>query len=267
MKKNLRRIYKVIISDRLKQLERFVNTSGSKHKCNICGSSFGHFIKYQGGNRNIPEFRKKLDLVDSDRDNFGCPCCPSYDRERHLFMFFDALDLWEKVKSSRILHFAPEYHFSARIKSLNPKEYIMADYNPRKKEVQKVDATNIPFEKNSFDWVICNHVLEHIIDYRKAMEEIYRLLVPGGIAILQTPFSKILKNNFEDSNINTEEQRLFFYGEKDHFRIFSEEQFFDDLKETGFELKIIRNSDLFSAETCRYYGVNNREDLIQVVKN
>src|SRR5690606_14844364 len=108
-----------------------------------------------GGKKNIPEFRIKLELVDSDRDNFQCPNCPAYDRERHLFMYFDKLNFWEKIPLSHILHFAPEINLSKKITNLNPINYIKADFNPSQKDIKKIDATNIPFEANSFDLIIC----------------------------------------------------------------------------------------------------------------
>lgn len=266
LKKILKKGYRFFVEKPINNFRSIKNKKGSKHKCNICGNTFNTFIKYHGGNKNIPDFRKRLNLVDSDRDNFGCPYCPAYDRERHLFLFFDKLNFWKKFPSSRILHFAPEKNLSEKIKSFNPSQYIKADFAPREKDVKRIDATDIPFSNESFDMVICNHVLEHIPQYLKAIEEIHRVLKPNGIAILQTPYSKVLKRNFEDENLNTDEQRLFFYGEKDHFRIFSEENFFNDLQQAGFELDIKKNKDFFPKEFSFYYGVNLNEDLIQVRK-
>ena len=88
----------------------------------------------------------------------------------------------------------------------------------------------------------------------------------NGIAILQTPYSKLLKKNFEDCNLVTDEIRLYFYGREDHVRIFSEENLFNDLKDVGFKLNIIRNNKLFSNIECKYFGVNPKEDLIMVIK-
>ncbi|WP_185739494.1 class I SAM-dependent methyltransferase [Gramella sp. Hel_I_59] len=248
-------------------MSAYLNKRGGKRKCNICGNNFKEFIKYHGGNKRIPEFRKRLDLVDSDRDNFGCPYCYSFDRERHLFLYFDKLNMWEKLSNSRILHFAPEKNLHQKIEGLKPKKYVMADYVPKSDKIEMLDATNISYADNSFDFIICNHVLEHIPDYKRAMHEIYRVLASNGVAILQTPYSKVLSSNFEDENLNTEEQRLFFYGEKDHYRIFSEFEFFEDLKNEGFSLDIVKHTSVFSKDVSFYYGVNRKEDLIRVIKN
>lgn len=212
-------------------------------------------------------FMEALNMVGSDPKNFKCMYCGASDRERHLFMYFKKLELWNRIPSFSILHFAPERNLSERIKSLNPVEYIKADLFPKDETIQKVDATDIPFEVGKFDLIICNHVLEHIPDYRKALQEIYRVLKAGGVAILQTPYSKLLMKNFEDESINSPELQLFFYGQRNHVRVFGEQQFFSDLESVGFELNIISNDVYFTEEECFYYGVNKMEDLIMVRKS
>ncbi len=262
----IKKTYRFFIKRPVGKIKLIFNKIGKKRKCYVCGNTFNYFSKYGGGTKNIPEFHKRLNIVGSDIDNFGCPYCSSHDRERHIFMFFDAIELWTKIPNSQILHFAPERNLPKKIESLNPLKYIKADYNPKQENIEKIDATDIIFNNETFDFVICNHVLEHVPNYLKAMEEIYRVLKPGGIAILQTPFSKILSQNFEEKNINSDEQRLFFYGEKDHYRIFSEQNFYDDLEKIGFKLKIIKNSDFFNDKSSFYFGINKKEDLIQVIK-
>lgn len=266
-KKVIRKFYKIGFKTPVFKIKSFLNKRGKKHKCYVCGNTFNHFNKYHGGIKNIPEFRLKLNLVDSNRDSFGCPFCPAYDRESHLFMFFDKLNFWKQLPDFQILHFAPEKNLSEKIESLNPFKYIKADFNPIHEDIKMIDATVIPFENDSFDLVICNHVLEHIPNYLMAISEIYRVIKPNGIAILQTPYSKILSKNFEDHNINTDNLREFFYGEKDHYRIFSEQHFLNDLRNVGFNLKIIQNREFFDDKISLYYGVSNNEDLIQVIKN
>lgn len=205
-------------------------------------------------------------MVGSDVDNFGCLYCESHDRERHLFMYFDGLGLWEKVGGGRVLHFAPERWLATRIASLDPVEYVRADLHPRSDEVVAIDATALPHEDDHFDLVIANHVLEHIPNYGRALSEFHRVLKPRGVAILQTPYSRLLHNNFEDPNIDTEELRAFFHGKWDHVRTFSERELFGAIEAAGFCLQIIKHGDLFGPDQTFRYGVNPLEDLIRAVK-
>ncbi len=262
----LKSIYRFFFKRPIRKIRDVLNKRGNKRKCYVCENTFNHFSKYHGGWKNKPEFYTRLNMVGSDIDNFGCPYCSSHDRERHLFMFFDKIDLWKRMLNFNILHFAPEINLSKKINLLNPTKYIKADLYPKKENIDKIDVANIPYGDNAFDLVICNHVLEHVPEYYKAIKEIFRVLKPNGIAILQTPYSKLLNQNFEDKNINTDKEKLFFYSETDHFRIFSENHFLKDLKQVGFKLKILENSDYFDEKTSYYFGINHKEDLIQVIK-
>lgn len=257
---------KLTISYLLLLVKRILNGTGRARKCYICRRRFRYFTKYNGGVNKINELRRQLDMVGSDADNFGCMYCGSHDRERHLFMYFDELMLWDCICNRKILHFAPEKHLSARINQQNPAEYVKADLNPRKPDVQSIDATSIPFEADTFDCLIANHVLEHIPDYRKALSEFHRVLKPGGFAVLQTPFSKLLKGNFEDEGINTDKLRQLFHGQEDHVRTFGEHKFLESLVKTGFHLQLKKHSEYFKERTSQYYGVPLKEDLILVVK-
>ncbi|MDR0503158.1 MAG: methyltransferase domain-containing protein [Treponema sp.] len=246
-----------------------INLLGKRKKCYICKKSFFIFGKWRGGSKNISEYKKALLGVGSDSNNFSCFYCGCNDRERHLFMYFDKLNIWEKITDAKILHFAPERQLQKRIELLNPLQYIKGDLLKYGKDIQKIDATAIPFPDNTFDIIICNHVLEHVFNYKQALSEIYRVLKdsPGrGICILQTPYSRLLKNNFEDPGINTDELRNIFYGQEDHVRRFGEYTFFRSLEEAGFELNIVKHTGLFSENDAYYFGVNKNEDLIRVTK-
>jgi SAM-dependent methyltransferase len=233
-------------------------------KCYICGEQFEKFYKYhinKGNDRIISYYLP----VGSDTENFGCYYCKCNDRERHLFMYFDKLSFWDKFRDTKILHFAPESHISQKIKQLLPSEYIKCDLFPRE-DWRGIDITKIDFDDNYFDFLICNHVLEHVPDHLQALKEISRVLKKNGVAILQTPYSELLYSHFEDRNINTDELRLLFYGQEDHVRMISKRQFLDELSQF-FTLNIVKNQSLFSDDECFRYGVNKKEDLVMVINN
>ncbi len=242
-----------------------INKQIKTKKCYICGEQFRYFYKFRTDNKN-KKITKYLQMVDSDMENFGCHYCYCNDRDRHLFMFFDKLSFWDKFENAKILHFAPENPLTRKIGQLAPKEYIKCDLFPRQDDWKKIDITKIDFKDDHFDILICNHVLEHVPDYVQALEEISRVLKKGGIAILQTPYSELLYNHFEDRNINTDELRLLFYGQEDHVRVVSKRQFFDELSKY-FSLNIIQNKSVFSDNECFTYGVNSKENLIMVIND
>jgi SAM-dependent methyltransferase len=252
----------------LKSSSRQINALGKTKQCYICGHTFSHFLKWDGYS---PEWRKPLMGVGSCTDDFGCPFCGSNDRERHLFLYFDRLKLWPK-NTDNVLHFAPELNLFQKIAECNPQEYIKADFNPElyaRKGVPGVRSVNlmeISFDDNHFDFLICNHVLEHVPDLKRGLTEIYRVLKHGGIAILQTPFSRLLHHHFEDPGISGEELCEHFHGQNDHVRTVSGRQFFKDMEEIGFRLEIAKHSDIITPEETKRYGVNPEEDLIRVVK-
>ncbi len=241
-----------------------LNKKNKIKECYICGEQFENYYKYRIDNevdRAISHFQ----TVGSDVDNYGCYYCNCNDRDRHLFMYFDKLSLWKKFNNAKILHFAPEISLSKKIEKLSPNEYVKCDLFP-KEDWKKIDITKIDFEDNYFDVLICNHVIEHIPNHLQAIKEISRVLKKNGFAILQTPYSELLYNHFEDQNINTDELRLSFYGQEDHARIISKRQFLDELSRY-FDLNIVKNDSLFSVNDCFRYGVNKMEDLIMVINN
>ena len=137
-------------------------------------------------------------------------------------------------------------------------DYLTADIDPEM-VMEHMDITNIQYPENSLDAIICNHVLEHIPDDRKAMEELYRVLKPGGWAILQVPFSKILKKTFEDATVTTSQDREQIFGQTDHVRIYGKD-YTSRLKQAGFEVeeyKWTEDKELINPDN--YFGLNEDE--------
>lgn len=244
------------------RLRLWQNLRGSRRQCYICRANFDHFLPYREGGQS--PFTSALGVVGSDVENFYCPACACFDRERHLFMYFDALGLWEVVKGARVLHFAPEEKLTERIADASPAEHVKGDIKPAPGFV-KIDVTAIDYPAEYFDLVICNHVLEHVADDGRAIAELYRVLKRGGRAVLQTPFTRTLANSFQDANINTDALRLRFYGEADHVRVYGQD-LFTKLEAVGFSMETKRHAELFAPESAAYYGVNAAEDLILALK-
>jgi SAM-dependent methyltransferase len=117
------------------------------------------------------------------------------------------------------LHIAPEQPFLKRFKRLKNLEYVTADLESPIAEV-KMDIKDMPFDDNSFDVLLCNHVLEHIDDEQKATSEIHRVLKKGGWAILQVPLDLSLAETYEDLSITDLKEREKLFGQYDHVRLY-----------------------------------------------
>jgi SAM-dependent methyltransferase len=180
-------------------------------------------------------------------------------------MYFDKLKLWERFRHSTVLHVAPEEHLTNAIQAQNPTLYIKGDLDPNALGIDKVDVTAMPYSADSIDFLICNHVLEHVHEDRRALSEIFRVLKPGGSAILQTPYSPCLEESFSDSSITTNELRLRYYGQKDHVRIYGRD-LFARIEGSGLCLHRYSHGQCLSEFNASHYGVNPKEDLILAVK-
>lgn len=236
-----------------------------KCNCPICNKDVERFLPYQY-KKHKSDSINKFNIIGSDPDNFLCPNCYCHDRERHIVKYFSKLGIWHKyIINKEILHIAPEKHIQRIISELDTEQYICGDLYPTNQSITKLNITDIHFEDNKFDFIICNHVLEHIDDDLLAMKELHRVLKKEGMALLQTPYSEMIEKSYEDSSINTDELRKKYYGQSDHVRIYGLD-FFERLKSVGFKLKVIKNSDIFTEDESKRYGFNFREDLILVQK-
>ena len=172
-------------------------------------------------------------------------------------MYFDRLGLWPKIQDGNVLHFAPENHLLTRIAEQHPQTYIKADLTPSSSDIQPIDVTEIPFDDDSFDMIICNHVLEHVPNDTKALSELFRVLKPGGCAVLQTPYSGVLQNSFCDPAVNTNELRNRLYGQEDHVRVYGRDLFLM-IEQAGFELHVKTHLNVLSDIDTALYGVNSK---------
>ena len=238
---------------------KIASIPGLKPKfCVACGHSVGRFLAYRGGCAAQPPLMRALGMVGSDIDNFECPRCGAHDRERHLQLYLAASELWSRMAGMRILHIAPERHLSQRILALSPVAYVRCDLHPETEEVKRVDIEAMPFADASQDLVIANHVLEHVEDDRRALQEIRRVLVPGGSAILQTPYSSILQKTWSDLGIRSNEARLQAYGQEDHVRLFGKD-IFARFAAGGLKPAVQTHAELLAEHDPEFFGVNAAE--------
>lgn len=138
----------------------------------------------------------------------------------------------ETSSALKVLHFAPEQAFYKLFRKQKNLDYTTTDLFSPLADV-KADICNLPFEDNQYDIILCNHVLEHIPDDTKAMQELYRVLKPGGMAILQIPQDLKRATTFADDSITDQKERAKIFGQYDHVRIYGRD-YFDKLRSIGF---------------------------------
>jgi SAM-dependent methyltransferase len=226
--------------------------------CVLCGNTVMRFIPYQGGWAFAPPLVKALEGIGSDIDHFFCPRCGAHDRERHLYLYMKRAGLLDDLADKVVVHFAPELRVAARIKDGGPRRYVACDLFPRQPDIQKEDMLSMTFNDRSVDLLIANHVLEHVPDFRKALSEVVRVLVPGGYAILQTPYSPVLTRTWDDPGICTPEARAEVYGQSDHVRIFGRD-IFDEFVASGLISEVRSHAELLPEVDAKAAGVNKRE--------
>lgn len=167
------------------------------------------------------------------RENALAPNSMSLERHRLIWLYLQRkTDFFTAPK--KVLHVAPEYCFIKPIKRLKNIDYTTADLISPWADV-KLDVQAMPFADNTFDMVICNHVLEHVDNDLRAMAEILRVLKPGGFAVLQVPMDLNMEQTLENPEYNTPELREKYYQQRDHLRLYGRD-YAKRLASAGFDV-------------------------------
>lgn len=187
--------------------------SGVRHRCNICGyegrfQACGHPPRYGA----------------------QCPRCLSRERHRLLKLWVDSHS--DAVKGKTVLHFAPEPSISMFLEELAG-EYVTADLDPNYGQIV-INIEEMALPDGFADVVVALHVLEHVDD-RKALQELHRVLRPGGLAIIMAPIVEGWDATYEDSTILTAKGRAAHFGQWDHVRYYGRD-LRDRVRGAGFAL-------------------------------
>ena len=142
--------------------------------------------------------------------------------------------------------------------------YITTDLNSPLAEV-KADICNLPFKDNEFDVILCNHVLEHIPDDTKAMQELYRVMKGGGMGVFQIPQDLNRESTFEDNTIIDKNERAKVFGQYDHVRVYGRD-YFDKLRSIGFKVEEVDYTSTLSAEEITKFCLAKGEIIPVVYK-
>lgn len=200
---------------------------------------------------------------DKQRNNVLSPSTLSLERHRLLWLYLKNETLFFSSKH-KVLHFAPEQAFYKRFRKMQNLEYITTDLNSPLADV-KADICNLPFQDNEFDIILCNHVLEHIPNDTKAMQELYRVLKIGGYGIFQIPQDLSREKSFEDDSIIDKKQRSKIFGQYDHVRVYGRD-YFDKLRSIGFKVDEVDYTSKLSSQDITKYCLAKGEIIPVVYK-
>lgn len=220
---------------------------GNKFKDPINGKSYRKFLPYG---------------YVKQRNNALSPGTLSLERHRLLWLYLNNETNFFS-KTLKVLHIAPEQCFYNLFKNLKNINYTTFDLNSPLADI-KGDICNLPFKENSFDFILCNHVLEHINDDKKAMKELYRVLNKNGTAILQVPINQKSSKTFEDSSIVDKKERIEKFGQYDHIRLYGLD-YFKKLESFGFKVDPLKYSKEFTESEIIKYGLL-KDEIIPVCK-
>ncbi|MDD3741235.1 MAG: methyltransferase domain-containing protein [Bacteroidales bacterium] len=215
---------------------------GNKVECPVCGNTF----------------RKMLPYGSKAGENRLCPVCLSLERHRLMWLYLN--DYSDFFKNNfKVLHIAPEQPFLKKFKTAKNLDYTTADMVSPIADLH-FDIMKIPLENNIYDWVICNHVLEHVENDIEAMKEILRILKPGGKAILQVPINYNYKETHEDLSITNPKDREKIFGQYDHVRWHGLD-YPDRLKKAGFIVENFDIKDYLTSELIEKFRLDAKEIL------
>jgi len=217
---------------------------GNNVECPVCTKHFRKFTPYG--------------RLSASRENALCPHCLALERHRLIWYYLkNETDFFTAPR--KMLHVAPEYCFIDRFEALENLDYITGDLESPLAKV-KMDVHEIPFPDNEFDVLFCNHVLEHVVDDIAVMQEIRRVLKPGGWAVLQSPQDMSLATTYEDMSITDPKEREKHFGQDDHLRMYGRD-FDERLAQGGFEVNLYDYSKALSEEEAKRYAFMKGELL------
>lgn len=254
MKNTVKKLFRKHIQSRILQYKRrgeIEKFAGNGVLCQICQSEFKTFAPFGIGKR----------------PNAKCPNCGSLERHRMLFSYMKEQTNLLDNNPKKLLHFAPEGMFQKLFRNHPSIQYFPVDLAPDKygEDVAKADITAIPFEDETFDVILCSHVLEHVPDDGKAMRELLRVMKKDGWGIFQVPINEKLETTFEDPSITSPSARKKAYGRKDHVRWYGLD-FGEKLKKIGFQVKVADLMKSSSPEEIFRFGYKGGEDIFHCRK-
>lgn len=232
--------------------------------CPVCSNRFPNFYPLA---RHYLEVAHRLNVSYSADDfetinvaQYSCPECAASDRDRLYALY--AMHRLQRPENQvlRILDIAPAPVLSAFLRSLPNARYRSADlFSPLADDVVDIMDMHI-YPDESFDFIVCSHVLEHVRDDAPAIAELYRVLAKGGSAILMVPILLTATETDEDPDEQSEDERWARFGQDDHVRMYAKHDFIARLKRGGFQVSSL-DTQAFGDGVFKQHGITEQSVL------
>ena len=226
-----------------------ISESVNQFECNICCNTFPTFLPF--------------DTI--KMDDALCPFCGSYVRHRVLWNFIENSLCRRSHGRIKLLHFAPEMSYFERFSNNTSIDYYPVDINPERPHIRDcVDITNMQYEDEAFDLIVCTHVIEHVPNEKRALSELKRVLSASGIAYINAPVFQYLCVTLENPEY-TPEERAQHYGQSDHVRKYGRD-YPERLRAAGFNVDVLDNKSM-TKENALKYGIPKSYRIYQCTRN
>jgi hypothetical protein len=257
------RLLRYSLYEKARYYPEIVFSLGNRLECPFCG---WHFRRFKPAGFHYPIIIEKQVIGGHwHRDNV-CPRCMSNARERLAYLYLkDRTPVFNRP--IRLLHIAPEPQLASVLRRSPNIKYVSADLFVGPGVMSRFDILKTPFADQTFDVVICNHVMEHVADDSVAMAEVHRILKPGGWAMLQVPIALRLDQTIEDPTAVTDEQRIERFGQEDHVRLYSRGDYVERLQGAGFKVTVDQYPTALGSDKVQKFGLVEEEEVFLCYKD
>ncbi|MCU5375938.1 glycosyltransferase [Bacillus cereus] len=244
-----------------KELNKLVNRIFEKEicYCQFCNQQFEKFAPWPE-HYDFPKYKFEM----WNKGTGICPVCDSMDRER-LYRVYIEMETDLLSGNDAMLHIAPEAKLRSWFAQYKNITYVCGDIEPKDPLMQEIDVTRIPYENDTFDVILCGHVLQYVPDDEKAMRELYRVLKTDGWGIIQAPIVMNVDIIIENELILTPKLRKIAFGHEEHVRVYNRSGFIQRLMNVGFKVELYNIAEKQGMRSARKFGLSET-DVLYIVR-